>query len=46
MLGALRRDGWKVTSIKGSHHQMRHASKPGKVTVPIHANRDLDVYVV
>jgi predicted RNA binding protein YcfA (HicA-like mRNA interferase family) len=27
-------DGWVQVSQKGSHRQFRHASKPGKVTVP------------
>lgn len=46
MLGALRRDGWNIISIQGSHHQLRHPGKPGKVSVPVHGNRDLDIYVV
>jgi predicted RNA binding protein YcfA (HicA-like mRNA interferase family) len=27
-------DGWKFHSQKGSHHHFKHASKPGRVTVP------------
>jgi predicted RNA binding protein YcfA (HicA-like mRNA interferase family) len=26
---------------KGSHKQLKHPEKPGKVTVPIHGNADL-----
>lgn len=37
MLRALRRDGWEVQSSVGSHLQIVHPSKPGKVTVPMHA---------
>jgi predicted RNA binding protein YcfA (HicA-like mRNA interferase family) len=37
MLRALRRDGWQVESGVGSHLQLVHPSKPGKVTVPIHS---------
>ena len=27
-------DGWAQVSKKGSHRQFKHATKPGKVTVP------------
>lgn len=27
-------DGWHQVSQKGSHHQYKHPTKPGKVTVP------------
>lgn len=37
----LKADGWTKKSQKGSHLQMVHPSKPGKVTIPIHQN-DLD----
>jgi len=30
-------DGWSLKAIKGSHHQYKHPSKPGKVTIPCHA---------
>jgi predicted RNA binding protein YcfA (HicA-like mRNA interferase family) len=33
-------DGWFLVHVKGSHHQFKHANKPGKVTVP-HSKRDL-----
>ncbi len=36
MLRALRRDGWNVVGLAGSHAQLTHASKLGKVTVPVH----------
>lgn len=32
----LRRDGWSVVRVRGSHHHLRHPSKPGTVTVPVH----------
>jgi predicted RNA binding protein YcfA (HicA-like mRNA interferase family) len=37
MLRALGRDGWQVEGSVGSHLQLVHPSKPGKVTVPMHA---------
>jgi predicted RNA binding protein YcfA (HicA-like mRNA interferase family) len=37
----LRNDGWVQVSQKGSHRQFRHATKPGKVTVPGNPSDDL-----
>lgn len=34
-------DGWYRKNVKGSHHQYKHPSKSGKVTVPVHSG-DLD----
>lgn len=33
---ALHRDGWYDSSQRGSHLYLRHATKLGKVTVPMH----------
>jgi len=38
----LKADGWHLTGIDGSHHQFRHPSKPGKVTVP-HPRKDMAI---
>jgi len=32
----LKADGWRLKSVKGSHHNYVHPTKPGKVTVPRH----------
>lgn len=34
----LRVDGWYLVATKGSHHQFKHPSKPGRVTV-VHPSR-------
>jgi predicted RNA binding protein YcfA (HicA-like mRNA interferase family) len=34
IIGELEEDGWLQTRQVGSHHQFRHPSKPGTVTVP------------
>ena len=34
-------DGWYLKKTSGSHHQYKHPTKPGKVTIPIHVG-DLD----
>lgn len=38
ILKILCKDGWKEVEarIKGSHVQLKHSTKPGKVTVPNH----------
>lgn len=33
-------NGWYVVNFKGSHIQLKHAKKEGKVTVPFH-NKDI-----
>ena len=32
----LKKDGWKLKSVKGSHYHYIHPTKPGKVSVPKH----------
>jgi predicted RNA binding protein YcfA (HicA-like mRNA interferase family) len=29
-------DGWSLVDVKGSHHQYKHQTKSGKVTIPNH----------
>ena len=29
-------DDWYLVDVKGSHHQYKHPTKPGKVTLPNH----------
>jgi predicted RNA binding protein YcfA (HicA-like mRNA interferase family) len=36
LLKILRHDGWVEKEQKGSHLQLEHPTKKGKVTVPIH----------
>ncbi len=36
----LKTDGWFLVHTVGSHHQIRHPTKPGTVTVP-HPKKDL-----
>ncbi|MGS1052053.1 type II toxin-antitoxin system HicA family toxin [Burkholderia glumae] len=40
LLRTLKADGWYLVNTVGSHHQFKHATKPGKVTVP-HPKKDL-----
>lgn len=40
VLKRLKADGWDVVAQKGSHMQLKHPVKKGRVTVP-HPKRDL-----
>lgn len=42
----LKKDGWYEVAKVGSHHQYKHPTKSGKVTVPEHAGRDINKTVV
>jgi len=42
VLKDLRRDGWKLRVMEGSHRQFVHPTKPGKVTVAGHPAAELD----
>ncbi len=41
MLELLARDGWIVVAQRGSHRQLKHAVKPGRVTVAGKPSEDL-----
>jgi predicted RNA binding protein YcfA (HicA-like mRNA interferase family) len=41
VLRRLRDDGWFRVATKGSHIQLKHPTKPGRVTVAGHPNDDL-----
>ena len=41
----LKADGWYEVSQRGSHHQYKHPTKPGKVTVPEHGRKDINITV-
>lgn len=36
----LKADGWSLVHTKGSHHQYKHPTKIGRVTVP-HPRKDI-----
>ncbi len=41
ILRVLERDGWRVAATRGSHRQLKHPSKIGRVTVPGKPSDDL-----
>ena len=38
-------DGWYLVNVIGSHHQFKHPTKKGRVTVP-HPKKDLPIKTV
>lgn len=40
IISMLHADGWYLIHSVGSHHQYKHPTKPGKVTVP-HPRKEL-----
>jgi predicted RNA binding protein YcfA (HicA-like mRNA interferase family) len=43
---ALERAGWFIHESGGSHVQLKHPKKPGRVTVPCHARFDLPKHIL
>lgn len=41
LVRALQRLGWEVVVLRGSHVQLRHSERGGRVTVPVHAGKVL-----
>ncbi|MBI2906535.1 MAG: type II toxin-antitoxin system HicA family toxin [Chloroflexi bacterium] len=37
LLRALQRDGWEVRRREGSHFQLKHPSRRGRITLTMHA---------
>ncbi len=42
LIKMLKKDGWYLDRIMGSHHHFKHKSKKGIVTVP-HPKKDLPI---
>lgn len=45
LIKQLTAQGWVLVNTVGSHHQFKHPTKPGKVTVP-HPKKDLPIGTV
>ena len=41
----LKDDGWYEVNCEGSHHQFKHPTKKGRVTVQ-HPVKDLDIFII
>lgn len=42
LIKMLKKDGWELVRVVGSHHHFKHKSKKGIVTVP-HPRKDLPI---
>lgn len=38
----LKADGWELVTVSGDHHQFKHPTKPGRVTVT-HPRKDMPI---
>jgi predicted RNA binding protein YcfA (HicA-like mRNA interferase family) len=45
LIKRLKADGWEQVAVSGSHHQFKHPTKHGRVTVP-HPRKDLPLPTV
>lgn len=41
MIKLLKKHGWSIVRINGSHHVMAKKGEPKKVVVPVHGNKTL-----
>ncbi|MBB6285257.1 type II toxin-antitoxin system HicA family toxin [Geobacillus subterraneus] len=45
LIKIIQQDGWYIVRTNGSHHQFKHPSKPGLVTIP-HPKKNLPIKTV
>lgn len=45
LIKRIEEDGWYLVGTKGSHHQFKHPTKAGRVTIP-HPKKDLPLPTV
>jgi predicted RNA binding protein YcfA (HicA-like mRNA interferase family) len=45
VISIIEEDGWYKVNIEGSHHQFKHPTKKGKVTVK-HPTKDLNIQLL
>jgi predicted RNA binding protein YcfA (HicA-like mRNA interferase family) len=45
LIKMIQKDGWYIVRTSGSHHQFKHPSKTGLVTIP-HPKKDLPTKTV
>jgi predicted RNA binding protein YcfA (HicA-like mRNA interferase family) len=43
---ALERAGWFIHESSGSHVQLKHPKKPGRITIPYHSRFDLPKHIL
>lgn len=45
LIQLLRQDGWYFVRQKGSHCQFKHPVKKGKITVPYHITKNIELSI-
>ena len=40
-LRLLKKDGWYILRVEGSHHVMAHPIKKGTLTIPVHGSKEI-----
>ncbi|MBK7853081.1 MAG: type II toxin-antitoxin system HicA family toxin [Bacteroidetes bacterium] len=40
-LRILKKDGWYILRVEGSHHIMAHPTKKCTITVPVHGSKEI-----
>lgn len=45
LMKILKKDGWYLDRVKGSHHQFKHPIKKGTVSLP-HPKKDLPIKTI
>ncbi|OPX04315.1 type II toxin-antitoxin system HicA family toxin [Geobacillus proteiniphilus] len=45
LIKIIQQDGWYIVRTSGSHHQFKHPSKPGLVTIP-HPKKNVPIKTV
>ncbi|WP_269915399.1 type II toxin-antitoxin system HicA family toxin [Acinetobacter sp. HY1485] len=45
LIKMIQADGWYEVAVRGSHHQFKHPTKKGRVTIP-HPKKDLPLNTV
>jgi predicted RNA binding protein YcfA (HicA-like mRNA interferase family) len=45
LIAEIKKDGWELKRVNGSHHHFTHPTKPGLVTIP-HPKKDLPLKTV
>ena len=46
VIRALEKAGFSVHEVSGSHVQLKHAQRPGRITVPYHERFDLPKHII
>lgn len=46
IIAKLKKEGWTLIKIEGSHHMMKNLENNKKVPVPVHGSKDIKISLV